>query len=82
MKKLFECANQYVKDSNWKDWALIKFCLCAMGMMIGLWIPKEKKKYPLILAAIVFTVTYIPLMTKYIKIAARSLSPEKTAKGQ
>ena len=82
MKKLFECANQYVKDSNWKDLALIKFCLCAMGMMIGLCIPKEKKKYPLILAAIVFTVTYIPLMKKYIKIAARSLSPEKTAKGQ
>ena len=35
MKKLFEYANQYVQESDWKDMALLKFCLCAMGVMIG-----------------------------------------------
>ncbi len=27
MKNLFEIGNQYVKESDWKDLALIKFCL-------------------------------------------------------
>ena len=36
MKRLFELGNQYVRESDWKDLALVKFCLCAMGIMIGL----------------------------------------------
>lgn len=68
MKELFACADQYVQESDWKDLALLKFCLCAIGVMIGLCIPKEKKKVPLILAAAVFVITYIPLMIKFIKI--------------
>ncbi len=35
MNKLFELGNQYVKESDWKDLALVKFCLCAMGIIIG-----------------------------------------------
>lgn len=68
MKELFTCADQYVQESDWKDLALLKFCLCSIGVMIGLCIPKEKKKVPLILAAAVFIITYIPLMIKFIKI--------------
>ncbi|POP31351.1 permease of phosphate ABC transporter [Lactonifactor longoviformis] len=68
MKELFACADQYVQESDWKDLALIKFCLCSIGVMIGLAIPKERKKLPLLLAAAVFVVTYIPLMMKLIKI--------------
>lgn len=74
MEKLFECANQYVKESNWKDLALIKFCLCAMGVMIGLSIPREKRKIPFLVAGIVFAVTYVPLMVKFIRIAAKAFS--------
>lgn len=70
MKKLFVCADQYVKESDWKDLALVKFCLCAVGIMIGLMVPKEKKKYPFIIALTVFVITYIPLMVKFIRIAA------------
>lgn len=44
MKCLFSYANEYVKESDWKDLALVKFCLCATGVMIGLCIPKEKKE--------------------------------------
>ena len=71
MKCLFSCANQYVKESDWKDFALVKLCLCAIGVMIGLVIPKKKKKMPLLIAAIVFIATYIPLMTKFLRIVFR-----------
>ena len=71
MKCLFSCANQYVKESDWKDFALVKLCLCAIGVMIGLAVPKKKKKMPLLIAAIVFIATYIPLMTKFLRIVFR-----------
>ena len=71
MKCLFSCANQYVKESDWKDLALVKLCLCAIGVMIGLAVPKKKKKMPLLIAAIVFIATYIPLMTKFLRIVFR-----------
>lgn len=73
MKKLFKCADQYLQESDWKDLALIKFCLCAIGIMIGLCVPKEKKKYPFLAAAAVFVVTYIPLMAKFGRIVVRSV---------
>ena len=44
MKRLFELGNQYVRESDWKDLALVKFCLCAMGIMIGTQIPTKHKK--------------------------------------
>ena len=71
MQCLFSCANQYVKESDWKDFALVKLCLCAIGVMIGLAVPKKKKKMPLLIAAIVFIATYIPLMTKFLRIVFR-----------
>lgn len=77
MKKLFACANQYVKESDWKDLALIKFCLCAIGVMIGLSIPREKRKYPFLVAGIVFVATYIPLMVKFGRIAGKVFCPGK-----
>lgn len=73
MKKIFKCANQYVKESDWRDLALIKFCLCAIGIMIGLCVPEEKKKIPFLAAGIVFTASYIPLMGKFIKIVKLNL---------
>ena len=36
MKRLFELGNQYVRECDWKDLALVKFCLCAVGIMIGI----------------------------------------------
>ena len=71
MKCLFSCANQYVKESDWKDFSLVKLCLCAIGVRIGLAVPKKKKKMPLLIAAIVFIATYIPLMTKFLRIVFR-----------
>ena len=39
MKKLFGYADKYVKQSDWKDLAMIKFCLAAMGVLIGISLP-------------------------------------------
>lgn len=77
MKKLFEYANQYVQESDWKDMALLKFCLCAMGVMIGVAISPKHKKAALGIAAGVFTVTYIPLMSKFLNIIVRVIKNEK-----
>lgn len=68
MRMIFDYADQYIKQSDWKDLALLKFCLCAVGVMIGLSVPKEKKKYPLIIAAVIFAVTYVPLMAKFVRV--------------
>lgn len=66
MQKLLVYANTYIQKCNWKDLTLIKFCLCAIGVFIGLCIPQKKRKLPLILAAIVFIATYVPLMIKFL----------------
>lgn len=72
MKSLFEGANEYVKESDWKDLSLIKFCLCAIGIMIGINVPREKKKTVLIGASVIFAMTYVPLMSKFIRLMLKS----------
>ena len=66
MKKLFEYANIYAKQSTWKDFALIKFCLCAIGVIIGVLLPESVRTATLIIAGAIFVITYIPLMIKFI----------------
>lgn len=69
MKKLFEIADKYISSSSWKDIALIKFCLCAIGVLIGVSIAPKHKKTVAISAVAVFIITYIPLMAKFFKVA-------------
>lgn len=69
MNKLFGLADRYLEESDWKDLAMLKFCLAAIGVLIGLQVPKDKKK-PVALAAVtVFLVTYVPPMAKLFRIA-------------
>lgn len=68
MKNLFSYADQFIKESNWKDLALIKFCLCAMGVLWGMALPKKAHKPVTIVAVCIFIGTYIPLMAKLFKI--------------
>ena len=44
MKNLFFIANEYIQQSDWKDLALIKFCLFSMGVIIGLFVPSRDRK--------------------------------------
>ena len=68
MKKLFELGNQYAKESDWKDFALLKLCLCSMGIIIGTQVTPKYKKTVICASIGVFIATYIPLMTKVFKI--------------
>lgn len=71
MKNLFELGNQYAKESDWKDFALVKLCLCSMGIVIGGQIAPKYRKPATAVAAGVFVATYIPLMAKLFKIMLR-----------
>ena len=66
MEKLFHVAEEYIKGMKWQDMALLKICLCAAGIVIGLTAPKRWRKGLLVLAAAAFVITYIPLMAKFV----------------
>ena len=34
MDKLFDFGNRYARESTWKDFALVKFCLFSMGLPV------------------------------------------------
>ena len=69
MKKLLDLGNRYAQQSDWKDFALTKFCLCAMGLLIGVQIPGKHRRSVRNGAIAVFAATYIPLMCKLFSIA-------------
>jgi hypothetical protein len=48
MKKLLDAANHYIKTSDWKIIAVLKFCLISLGVMIGMQVkPKQKSSFSL-----------------------------------
>lgn len=65
MKKLFANANEYLRRSDWKDLSALKLCLLALGILIGMYIPAAARTAVLVIAGIVFIVTYVPLMKKF-----------------
>lgn len=72
MKKFFALADQYIQESDWRMLAALKFCLFSMGVLVGSCLTAKAKTPVRILCGLVFWVTYIPLMTKFLRIAARS----------
>lgn len=68
MKRIFASADEFVRESGWKDLAVLKFCLLSLGLLAGMQIAERCKKGVRIAASIVFTLTYIPLMVKYLRI--------------
>ncbi len=70
MKQLFDYANGYIRRCDWKDIALLKLCLAAMGVMVGLQVPPRRRKSVLAGAAVVFCLTYVPLMTGFLSAIA------------
>lgn len=66
--KLFEIANKYCKESDWKILAMVKFCLFSMGIMVGVLLPDRFRNVVLIIFGVIFIVTYIPLMSKFFKL--------------
>lgn len=65
MKCIFKMANDYMGEADWKDLTLIKFCLCAMGMLLGMAVAPRNKRTVGVVALIIFVATYVPLMFKF-----------------
>ena len=64
MKKLTDAANRYLRACDWRDIAVLKICLCALGVLLGLAVPGRKKRPAAWAAALVFAAAYVPLMAK------------------
>ena len=64
MKKLLEIGNQYARESDWTDFALVKICLCAMGIAIGAQVSPKYRRAVTGAAAGVCVAAYIPLMAR------------------
>lgn len=47
MRELLNYANGYIRKMNVSDIAMLKVCLCSLGLLAGLAIPKSiKRKRP------------------------------------
>ena len=68
MKKLLDLGNRFAQKSSWVDFALTKFCLCAIGLLIGMMIRPGHKKKAVYGALTVFLATYLPLMYRLYKV--------------
>lgn len=77
MKRIFDCADRYVQSRDWKMIALLKFCLCSIGALLGLAVPGKHKKNAGCFAAGVFLATYIPLMADFLTFAVDFFRKEK-----
>ena len=66
MKRLMDAADRYLRDCTGKDIAVLKFCLLALGIMLGIAVPARKKRASAWLASLVFVGTYVPLMSKFL----------------
>ena len=73
MKKLLSAADAYIAKMNWKDLTLVKLCLCAAGVMLGLAAPKRVRKWAALGAVAVFVATYLPIMLKFLPHLEREL---------
>lgn len=66
MDRLTDAANRYLKDCTWKDISVLKVCLIALGVLLGIAVPARKKKASAWAASLVFLAAYVPLMAKFL----------------
>ena len=66
MKKLIAAGNLYLKQINLADIALLKLCMGALGVLVGLQAARRHRRGVGVAAALVFLVTYVPLMGRFL----------------
>ena len=66
MRKLVDAVNLCLKDCSWEDMVLLKSCACAVGVLVGLAMPWKKKWSVAWIASLVFVLSYVPLMGKFL----------------
>ncbi len=62
MKRLKEYLDSFIVEFDWKDITIFKICLTAFGVMIGVSLPRKKKKSILAISGAVFVVSTIVLL--------------------
>lgn len=62
---------------NWKDLAMIKFCLAAIGVVIGAFLPEKRRKPAIWISGGIFAATYLPLMAKFFRIVTEQPVSER-----
>ena len=77
MKKLIGWADAYLNICTWQDMALLKFCLGSLGVLIGLQVPKKRKKTAAWTAGLIFAATYAAVMGKFISVILRCRAEER-----
>ena len=76
IKQMLEASDDYAKQSSWADFALIKICLCALGVMIGVSVPKERRKPVMAGAAVAYAATYVAIMAKFLPVLKAHMDEE------
>ena len=76
IEKLLKAGNAYIRTMDWKQMALVKLCLCAMGIILGLSVSRRARKPVLIGALLVFLATYVPLMRRFLPMFRKELREE------
>lgn len=76
MQRLLSYGDRFAEESTWKDFALLKLCMVAIGIMWGMTIPKKSQKTVGFIALIGFITSYIPLMSKLFRILDEGPSRE------
>ena len=77
MKRLFDSADEFLRRSSWKDLAVLKICLLSLGFLFGTRVPRKRRLGARLLARLVFVLTCIPLMGKYIAVLVGMNSRER-----
>lgn len=77
MFHFWKSAGEYAKRATVVDLSLLKICLMALGMVIGVTVPRRKKLQTGVLATGVFAATLLPLMNKFLDISEELSSAEK-----
>ncbi len=62
MKKLLDWANDCIRQWDWKDVALLKFCMLALGILAGLAMPHRGRRLAKQICAEIFLLTWATLM--------------------
>ena len=73
MKNLLEAAEDYTKQVHWRDHAELKCCMFALGVLLGLAVPRRWRKKAGRGAAALFAATCIPQAAKFRALAVRRI---------
>lgn len=76
IKKLIQCGREYIPTMTVTDMGLIKVCLLSAGVLWGLACPKKFRKPVMITFVVLFVLTYIPAMTKFLYFAGERINSQ------